>query len=335
MTQFFAAAGIKNPHLQTLLPRFIRKKALFTPVWQTLDTPDDDFLDLAWSEQQDTEIARNKPIFVLFHGLEGCFYSPYANGLMNAFSKSGWLSVMMHFRGCSGKPNKKARAYHSGEVTDARFFLEQLNQQFPNTPKVAVGISLGGNMLANYLAQYRDDPILSAATIVSAPLDLSACANRIEQGFSKVYKRYLLSSLKRNALQKHDLIQGELALSYSSIKRVTRLYEFDDLVTAPLHGFKDAQDYYDQCSGLSKLQQITLPTLIIHAKDDPFMTEAVIPKFVLPDNIDYRLYENGGHVGFLTGTALKPKFWLEEALPAYYESIAAEYLSTVPKQQTQ
>ena len=335
MTQFFAAAGIKNPHLQTLLPRFIRKKALFTPVWQTLDTHDDDFLDLAWSEQQDTEIARNKPIFVLFHGLEGCFYSPYANGLMNAFSKSGWLSVMMHFRGCSGKPNKKARAYHSGEVTDARFFLEQLNQQFPNTPKVAVGISLGGNMLANYLAQYRDDPILSAATIVSAPLDLSACANRIEQGFSKVYKRYLLSSLKRNALQKHDLIQGELALSYSSIKRVTRLYEFDDLVTAPLHGFKDAQDYYDQCSGLSKLQQITLPTLIIHAKDDPFMTEAVIPKFVLPDNIDYRLYENGGHVGFLTGTALKPKFWLEEALPAYYESIAAEYLSTVPKQQTQ
>ncbi|MFN1620683.1 hydrolase [Vibrio rotiferianus] len=335
MTQFFAAAGIKNPHLQTLLPRFIRKKALFTPVWQTLDTPDDDFLDLAWSEQQDTEIARNKPIFVLFHGLEGCFYSPYANGLMNAFSKSGWLSVMMHFRGCSGKPNKKARAYHSGEVTDARFFLEQLNQQFPNTPKVAVGISLGGNMLANYLAQYKDDPILSAATIVSAPLDLSACANRIEQGFSKVYKRYLLSSLKRNALQKHDLIQGELALSYSSIKRVTRLYEFDDLVTAPLHGFKDAQDYYDQCSGLSKLQQITLPTLIIHAKDDPFMTEAVIPKFVLPDNIDYRLYENGGHVGFLTGTALKPKFWLEEALPAYYESIAAEYLSTVPKQQTQ
>ena len=335
MTQFFAAAGIKNPHHQTLLPRFIRKKALFTPVWQTLDTPDDDFLDLAWSEQQDTEIARNKPIFVLFHGLEGCFYSPYANGLMNAFSKSGWLSVMMHFRGCSGKPNKKARAYLSGEVTDARFFLEQLNQQFPNTPKVAVGISLGGNMLANYLAQYKDDPILSAATIVSAPLDLSACANRIEQGFSKVYKRYLLSSLKRNALQKHDLIQGELALSYSSIKRVTRLYEFDDLVTAPLHGFKDAQDYYDQCSGLSKLQQITLPTLIIHAKDDPFMTEAVIPKFVLPDNIDYRLYENGGHVGFLTGTALKPKFWLEEALPAYYESIAAEYLSTVSKQQTQ
>lgn len=334
MTQFFAAAGIKNPHLQTLLPRFIRKKALFTPIWQTLDTSDGDFLDLAWSEDPDKESAQHKPIFILFHGLEGCFYSPYANGLMNAFAQSGWLSVMMHFRGCSGKPNKKARAYHSGEVTDARHFLEHLEQRFPNNPKVAVGISLGGNMLANYLAQYRDDPILKAASIVSAPLDLAACANRIEQGFSKVYRRYLLSSLKRSALQKHKLLHGELALSYSSIKRVTRLQEFDDLITAPLHGFKDAHDYYTQCSGLSKLQQIKLPTLIIHAKDDPFMTDDVIPKFVLPDNIDYRLYDHGGHVGFISGTALKPKFWLEEALPSYYECIAADQLCAEPKRKT-
>ena len=335
MTQFIAAAGIKNPHLQTLLPRFIRKKALFSPAWQTLDTLDGDFLDLAWSEDASQDSAKQKPIFILFHGLEGCFYSPYANGLMNAFSQSGWLSVMMHFRGCSGKPNKTARAYHSGEVTDARYFLEHLNERFPDNPKVAVGISLGGNMLANYLAQYREDPILTAATIVSAPLDLAACASRIEQGFSKVYRRYLLSSLKRNALQKHDLLHGELALSYNSIKRVTRLYEFDDLITAPLHGFKDAQDYYEQCSGLSKLKQITLPTLIIHAKDDPFMTDDVIPKFVLPDNIDYRLYEHGGHVGFLSGSTLKPTFWLEEALPAYYECIAAEYLSKVSPRYTQ
>ncbi len=334
MTKFFAAAGMKNPHLQTLLPRFIRKKALFTPIWQTLDTSDNDFLDIAWSEDPNKERAQHKPIFILFHGLEGCFYSPYANGLMNAFAQSGWLSVMMHFRGCSGKPNKQARAYHSGEVTDARYFLEHLEVRFPNTPKVAVGISLGGNMLANYLAQYRDDPIIKAASIVSAPLDLAACANRIEQGFSKVYRRYLLSSLKRNALQKHKLLHGELAISYKSIKRVTRLQEFDDLITAPLHGFKDAHDYYTQCSGLNKLQQIKLPTLIIHAKDDPFMTDDVIPKFILPDNIDYRLYEHGGHVGFISGSALKPTFWLEEVLPSYYECIAADQLYAESKRKT-
>ena len=325
MTQFFAAAGIKNPHLQTLLPRFIRKKALFNPIWQTLDTPDDDFLDLAWSEDPNSDSAQKKPVFVLFHGLEGCFYSPYANGLMNAFAKSGWLSVMMHFRGCSGKPNKQARAYHSGETQDARQFLEHLDEALPNSPKIAVGISLGGNMLANYLAEYRDNPLIEAATIISAPLDLAACSNRIEQGFSKVYSNYLVSSLKRSAIQKHDQLQGELALSYRSIKRVTRLQEFDDLITAPLHGFSNAQDYYQQCSGLNKLQDISLPTLIIHAKDDPFMTDDVIPKFVLPDNIDYRLYEHGGHVGFLSGSLLKPQFWLEEMLPSYYACIAAEH----------
>lgn len=321
MTQFVAAKGLSNPHLQTLAPRLIRKKALFEPIWQTLDTPDGDFLDIAWGEDSQTTAAKSKPIFVLFHGLEGCFYSPYANGLMDAFNKQGWLSVMMHFRGCSGKPNKLARAYHSGEVEDARFFLQYLDSLFPSQKKVAVGISLGGNMLANYLAKYNQDPLLDAATIVSAPLDLSACSERIEQGFSKLYKNYLLSSLKKSALQKHHLLKGELGLTYQCIKRVTRLYEFDDLITAPLHGFKDAEDYYQRCSGIHRLKEIKIPTQIIHAKDDPFMTDAVIPKYVLPDNIDYRLFDQGGHVGFVTGSAIKPRFWLEEALPAYYESL--------------
>ncbi|RJX72302.1 hydrolase [Vibrio sinensis] len=329
MTQFVAATGLNNPHLQTLTPRLIRKKALFTPVWQTLNTHDGDFLDLAWSEDWQTEQANDKPIFVLFHGLEGSFYSPYANGLMNAFAQSGWLSVMMHFRGCSGKPNKLARAYHSGEIEDARLFLSHLDTLFPNQPKVAVGISLGGNMLANYLATYADDPLLTAATLVSAPLDLAACSERIEKGFSKLYKSYLLRSLKNSALHKHHLLEGKLGLSLNHIKQVRRLYEFDDLITAPLHGFRDAEDYYQRCSGIHRLNEIRLPTQIIHAKDDPFMTDAVIPKFILPDNIDYRLFDQGGHVGFLSGHALKPRFWLEEALPAYYESIAKYYLQTV------
>lgn len=322
MTQFIAATGLSNPHLQTLAPRLIRKKALFEPFWQTLDTPDGDFLDIAWSEDQNTPTSNRKPIFILFHGLEGCFYSPYANGLMKAFSDQGWLSVMMHFRGCSGKPNKLARAYHSGEINDARFFLEYLDQHYPNRIKVAVGISLGGNMLANYLAHFNQKPLLDAATIVSAPLDLSACSRRIEQGFSRLYRGYLLSSLKKSALQKHHLLKGRLGISYRNIKRVSRLYQFDDLITAPLHSFENADDYYQKCSGIHQLQKITLPTQIIHAKDDPFMTEEVIPRYVLPSNIDYRLFDKGGHVGFITGSAFKPRFWLEEALPTYYESLA-------------
>ncbi|WGW00594.1 hydrolase [Vibrio sp. YMD68] len=321
MTQFHPATGIKNPHLQTIVPRFIRKNALFEPIWQTLDTPDGDFVDLAWSEDPLSESAIQKPIFVLFHGLEGSFYSPYANGLMHAFAKQGWLSVMMHFRGCSGKPNNLARAYHSGEIEDARFFLNYLNMRFPTNPKVSVGISLGGNMLVNYLAHYQDNPLLDAATIVSAPLDLSACSERIEQGFSKVYRRYLVSSLKKSALHKHRLLKGELGLSYQRIKRISKLYEFDELITAPLHGFESAQSYYQRCSGIHRLQDITLPLQIIHAKDDPFMTQAVIPSFILPDNINYQLLEHGGHVGFISGSLTNPGFWLEQVLPDYYETL--------------
>ncbi|MFB9137205.1 hydrolase [Vibrio olivae] len=321
MTHFIAATGLTNSHLQTLAPRFIRKRALFEPHWQTIDTPDGDFLDLAWSEDWQSDGAQNKPIFVLFHGLEGCFYSPYANGLMHAFAEEGWLAVMMHFRGCSGKPNRLARAYHSGEVEDARLFLEYLHQLFPQQRKVAAGISLGGNMLANYLANYATTPLLDAATLISAPLDLSACSQQMEVGFSKVYRTYLLRSMKSNALRKHQLLKGELGVTYQSIKRVTRMFEFDDLITAPLHGFNDAQDYYQKCSGIHRLKDITLPTQIIHAKDDPFMTDAVIPKFVLPENIDYRLFDHGGHVGFVSGSAFKPRFWLEDTLPAYYRSL--------------
>ncbi|WED22069.1 hydrolase [Vibrio sp. JC009] len=321
MTDFSPARGLKNPHLQTIIPRFIRRKPLFEPVWQTLETADGDFLDLAWSEDWQQESAKQKPVFVLFHGLEGSFYSPYANGLMKAFADQGWLSVMMHFRGCSGRPNRLARAYHSGETKDARQFLEHVNTLFPEQKKVAVGISLGGNMLVNYLANHHELPLLEAATIVSAPLDLAACSEKIEKGFSKVYCSYLLSSLKANAIKKHEKLDKALGINQKTIRSLKTLYGFDDLITAPLHGFQGATDYYNRCSGIRVLNQVSIPLQVIHAQDDPFMTEAVIPKFKLNDNIDYRLLKSGGHVGFLSGSFRKPEFWLEQALPAYYQHI--------------
>ncbi|USD65517.1 hydrolase [Vibrio sp. SCSIO 43136] len=322
MTIFRAPIGLKNPHVQTLLPRMLRRRALFHPVTERLELPDGDFVDLAWSESP--KAAQNKPVFVLFHGLEGSFDSPYANGLMRAFAKQGWLSVMMHFRGCSGEPNRKARAYHSGETQDARYFLEQLDKRFPTQDKVAVGVSLGGNMLVNYLAEYKHQPLLSAATVVSAPLDLAACAERIEQGFSKVYREYLLGSLKRNAIRKLPLINQELSVNELHITKLKRLIDFDELLTSRLHGFDGANDYYQQCSGLQRLKEVSVPLQVIHAKDDPFMTEAVIPRFALPDHIEYQLLDRGGHVGFVTGTLWQPRLWLEEALPAYYASFVSK-----------
>ncbi|KJG01276.1 hydrolase [Photobacterium angustum] len=317
MSQFTPASGLQNPHIQTLLPRFVRRQPLFTPVTQRLTTPDDDFLDLAWTESPTDD---SKPLMILFHGLEGSFHSPYANGLLYAAKQQGWLGVMMHFRGCSGELNRQPRGYHSGEVNDARFFITWLREQFPQRPFIAVGVSLGGNMLINYLAKYGDDSDLVAAQAVSPPLNLASCSARIQQGFSKIYQQYLLSSMKRTMAKRITLHQDKMPITHQQLDAINTVWQFDQHITAPLHGFIDADDYYQRCSGLQQLNLISTPLRIIHAKDDPFMTESVIPSQPLPDNIDYNLYEKGGHVGFVSGSIFKPTFWLEHSVPTWFKT---------------
>lgn len=313
---FRPLTGASNPHLQTLLPRLVRRHVLLKPHWQRLELPDGDFVDLAWSE--DPQQAPKKPRVVLFHGLEGSFYSPYAHGLLNAWSEKGWLGVVMHFRGCSGVPNRKHRIYHSGETEDARFFLRWLRSSFGEVPTAAVGISLGGNMLAYYLAQQGHDSLLQAAVVVSAPLMLEPCSIRMEQGFSRVYQHYLLGQLKQNATRKLLYYPDTLPLNLPQLNSLRRIREFDEVITSRLHGFNGAVDYYRRCSALPLLPQITTPLLIIHAKDDPFMTDEVIPDLsTLPANIEYQLTERGGHVGFVGGTLKKPQMWLEQRIPAW------------------
>lgn len=172
-------------------------------------------------------------------------------------------------------------------------------------------------MLVRYLAEYSQDPLVSVACVVSAPLDLSSCSERIQQGFSKVYQAYLLGSMKRKLstkLQRH----GEVGrVSGKGKPAIRNIYQFDDMITAPLHGFSDAEDYYRRCSGISVLGNIQIPLKVIHAKDDPFMTDAVIPAHPLPDNIEYQLCERGGHVGFISGTLRNPEYWLDKAVPAF------------------
>ncbi|PSU49909.1 hydrolase [Photobacterium frigidiphilum] len=313
---FKPASGLKNAHLQTLLPRFIRRKPLFTPVTQRLETPDGDFLDLAWTEQPNND--HQQPLMILFHGLEGSFCSPYANGLLHAAKQQNWLGVMMHFRGCSGEINRQPRSYHSGEINDATFFIQWLKQQFPNRPFFAVGISLGGNMLVNYLAAKGDQSGLTAAQVISPPLNLASCSERIQQGFSKVYQQYLLNSMKKNLIKKITNLPDEMPIGPQQVEKIQSLWQFDELVTAPLHGFKDAADYYQQCSGIDKLQHVKIPLRVIHAKDDPFMTEAVIPAQPLPSHVDYHLTPNGGHVGFVSGSWRNPDFWLEKTVPEWF-----------------
>lgn len=318
---FKSAPHYTNTHIQTILPKLLRRKPLFSPFWQTLALPDNDFVDLAWSENPDLTTNHSRPVFILFHGLEGNFSSPYANGLMHAFATLGWLSVMMHFRGCSGRSNNYARAYHSGQIQDPRYFIEHIQKQFPHNPKVAVGVSLGGNMLANYLSEYSDNSLLTGAAIISAPFELSSCSNRVNKGFSKIYQNYLLHSLKKNALNKADLIHQELTVSKSQIKAIKTLRDFDNLLTAPLHNFTDAEDYYHQCSAIKKIATIQTPTLIIHSRDDPFMDNHVVISSSLPKHIHYYLTDHGGHVGFVEKYNGKLNLWLERCLPLYFDSL--------------
>ncbi|MBI6550172.1 hydrolase [Xenorhabdus lircayensis] len=328
---FCPLSGASNPHLQTLLPRLLRRHPKLQPHWQRLTLPDGDFVDLAWSE--DPETVSHKPRLVLFHGLEGGFRSPYAHGLISACQEKGWLGVVMHFRGCSGEPNRQQRIYHSGETSDARYFLNWLKTTYGNAPTAAVGYSLGGNMLACYLAEEQEQAQVDAAVIVSAPFMLKACSKRIEQGFSQVYQHYLLNKLKNNATRKLLRYPNSLPLSLSQLNSMKKLREFDDAITAKIHGFKDADDYYHQCSALPRLPNITTPLLIIHAKDDPFMAPEVIPNPAhLPPNIEYQMTEHGGHVGFVSGSLKNPQMWLEQRIPdwlaPYLEPSSSNQLST-------
>lgn len=315
---FTPAKGLSNPHLQTIWQHLFPKKMTMTPYWERLELPDGDFVDTVWSEP--APLDTDKPLFILFHGLAGSFDSHYAHGLMTAFKNKGWLSVMMHFRGCSKEPNRSAVSYHAGFTDDVAFLLKTLEQRYPKAQKLALGVSLGGNVLANYLLENQNKSRVDQAAIICAPFDLHSCALRIQQGFSKVYQRYLLNSLKQTALARLPLLSDAIGINAEQIIKAKTILTLDDILTAPLFGFHDAAHYYASASTVKKLHQITTPTLIIHAKDDPFLTQDSVPKQLLPAHLNYQLLSHGGHLGFISGEAHRPIPWLNDALPAYFKS---------------
>ena len=315
-SQFRPAFGFANPHLQTLLPYLITQPDNKHLTEQTLELDDGDFLDLSWSG----EPVNGKPIIVIFHGLESSIDSHYVPKIMRALKQRGWTSLLMHFRGCSGRPNRLARSYHSGETGDARYLFDWLGEHYPDSPLTAIGYSLGGNMLLKLQAEYGTDSPLQAAVSVCAPIRLNLCADRIDQGFSRIYQRVLIKCLIQKVLDKADFInyQDLIGMSTEKIKHIKTFWEFDGLITAPLHGFKDVHDYYAQSNSHQYLKDIKKPTLMIHALDDPFMTPEIIPDDSdLSASVEYELCQNGGHIGFISGSLHKPVFWLQQRIPEY------------------
>ena len=258
----------------------------------------------------------------MFHGLEGSIRSHYTNDMAANFVKQGYAVVLMHFRGCGGEQNTTPRAYHSGETEDAWYFLNWLEHKFPETRKVAMGFSLGANMLLKLLSEQPKQRIIKAAMAVSTPFNLALCANSITQGFSKVYQAYLLKSMVNNLLIKmRNMDYGKLLkVTESQIKQFKSFREFDEHITAPLHGFEGADDYYQKCSAQNFLKAIATPTLVVHAKDDPFMHSSIVPDAkTLSPKVCLELSEKGGHVGFMQGTPWRPEIWIQQRANHFFQ----------------
>ena len=278
---------------------------------ERLELPDGDFIDLDWTENN------NGPIVIVLHGLEGSSASPYARGLLRAMENRGWRGVVMHFRGCSGAPNRLARSYHSGDTGDLAYLIEVLRRREPRTPLATVGFSLGGNVLLKWLGKSGERAPLCAAVAVSVPYVLHCAADRLQQGFSQVYQWQLMRSLRRTVAEKRKRMQ--MPLKIYDLSALKNFRDFDEHVTAPLHGFTSAEHYYTASSSRQYLNGIAVPTLLLHARDDPFMTEAAIPRDdELSETVTLELSAHGGHVGFVAGTwPWQPRYWLEERIPAY------------------
>jgi hypothetical protein len=316
---FKPAPGFRNAHLQTILAKYLApRRPLHTRV-EMLQLPDKDELQLNWS--LDAEDC-SKPLVVLLHGLEGNIHSHYIRGMFHSLRQQGFGVVLMHFRGCHGVANKLPRAYHSGDTADFALFLQLCRGRYPNRPLLAIGFSLGGNVLVKYCGEAGVGNLLAGAVAVCAPLALAPSSDRINQGFSKLYQRYLLGRLK-GTMQRKLAAHADfpLPLTARDIGKIRSIRQFDDLLTAPLHGFRDAEHYYHSCSGLNFLPQVQKPLLLIHALDDPFLASAVIPQ-QLPPQVQLHLCKHGGHVGFLAGTPWRPQYWLDHVVPHWLNRLS-------------
>lgn len=299
---------LRSAHAQTILANILHP----TPPqvsFETVELPDGDSLRLARGAAQGPDTV------VVLHGLEGSLKSAYAQRLMNYLNAAEIPAVFMYFRGCDGNPNRMLHSYHSGETGDLAAVIDHLKQT--GSQRIAlVGYSLGGNVTLKYMGEKPPDSAVVCACAVSVPLLLDVCAERMNQGFSRIYQHSLLQRLKRKVVQKEQqLVEAGYSTDLASIKNFV---QFDNRFTAPANGFRDAEHYYQSCSSRQFLKHIEKPTLIIHAQDDPFMTTQVIPQAVeLSASTTLELAEHGGHVGFISGTLFKPKYWLEPRIRAF------------------
>ena len=311
------APWLPGPHLPTLWAALCRAVPAPPLAFERLELADGDFLDLAWTADN------GGPSVLVLHGLEGSHRSPYIRAMLVALAAAGYRGVLMHFRGCSGFPNRLPRSYHSGDTADAATVVELITRRIGRPPFAIIGYSLGGNVLLKWLGETGAACPLTTAIAVSVPFDLAACADRLAQGASRLYQWYLVRSMQARFTAKFGAHSNPLGIP--DVTALDSFWRFDDAVTAPLHGFRDGHDYYARASCRRFLADIATNTLILHAEDDPFVPASAIPHAAeLARSITLELAAHGGHVGFVTGVVPgRARYWLEARIIAHLEAMRA------------
>jgi predicted alpha/beta-fold hydrolase len=304
VTLYRAPWWLPGSHAQTIYPYLALRRAPLGYRRERVETPDGDFIDFDWLPDG----AADAPTLVLLHGLEGSSRSHYATALLAAAARRGWRGVVPHWRGCSGEPNRLPRAYHSGDHAETAWILETLRARIGAAPAYAVGVSLGGSALLNLLGR-GGGRFLSRAATVSAPIDLPAAGAALDRGWNRVYARNFLKTLVPKAAAKGQCHRP-----------IRTMREFDDLVTAPLHGFAGVDDYWSRASSKPWLRRIELPTLILNARNDPFVPGNSLPgPAEVSPAVTLEQPRHGGHVGFSTGPFPGSLSWLSDRIFSFFD----------------
>jgi uncharacterized protein len=316
-SDFSPAWFLPGPHFQTIWGRLVRPRRLVALRRETLDLPDGDELVLDHLDAEAPSVH-----FVLLHGLEGSSQSVYMQGALAAIKRQGQSATAMNFRSCARDPesllrmlpNRRPRFYHSGDTADFDFVVRTLAARMPGTKLVAFGASLGGNVLLKWLGEHPGQTLLTAAATLSVPYDLGAGARHLETtAAGRFYVSRFLRTLKKKVMR-DDIA---CLLDVEKVRVSKTFTEFDEAATAPLHGFANAEDYYQRSSSIHFLGRITTPTLALNAVDDPFVPPGVLDRarVAVSPAVDFRTTETGGHVGFIGGSApWNCEYWAEELL---------------------
>jgi len=297
---------LRNGHLQTILGALLPRRFRDGVVTERLELPDGDFLDLDWGK------AGHRRLAVISHGLEGSSKNRDIRGLSAALNKAGWDTLAWNFRGCSGELNRCLRFYHSGETGDLSAVLSHAAGSYSSL--ALMGFSLGGNMILKYLGEGNVHPDLQAAVAVSVPVDLASSARALDRRpGNQIYLRRFMKSLAAKVEAKAKQFPTEI--DATGVRDVRSFSIFDDRYTARIHGFRDAEDYWSQSSAIGYLNRISIPTLLLNAKDDPFLSLESFPYTEGRQNpcLSLETPNSGGHLGFLDAQG----FWIERRIPEF------------------